>query len=494
MDGSQIPPQGQRLKEAGRALIRQAAVIDGQLVDDGAPISVDDPSDGSEIGHVPSLSPERVDAAIEGTAKAFDDWSRRPEAERAKVLRAWAAKIDEKRDALGALLSLENGKAYAEGAGEIDYANGFVKWYAAEAETLQGDVIASPTGDRIITFKEPVGPVAAVTPWNFPAAMITRKVAPALAAGCTVVLKPASATPFTAVALAELALEAGVPAGVFNVVHGPGGKVGTQLAESGHLRKLSFTGSTEVGRDLAARCAPTLKRLSLELGGSAPLIVFDDADLDNAVDGTVRGKFRGSGQTCVCPNRIYVQRGIYKAFVEKLAAKVAALKVGAAFEPDVQIGPLIDDKAVLKVEDHIARSKAAGARVVVGGARHERGGRFFQPTVVADWDGDELFRREETFGPLVPVFAFDTEEEVLQRANDSEFGLASYLFTENLKRAIRVARKIEAGMVGLNTGLMSNAANPFGGIKQSGYGREGSKYGLEEYLQVKSVTLAGTGL
>ena len=492
MDGTQ--PVGASLKQAGLALIRTAAVIDGQFIDEGAPISVDDPSDGSSIGHVPSLSPERVQSAIAGTAKAFESWSRRPEADRAKVLRAWAAKIDEKREALGALLSIENGKPYSEGLGEIDYANGFVKWYAAEAETLQGDVIASPTGDRILTFKEPVGPVAAVTPWNFPAAMITRKVAPALAAGCTVVLKPASATPFTAVALAELALESGMPEGLFNVVHGPGGKVGTALATSPDLRKLSFTGSTEVGRDLAAICAPTLKRLSLELGGSAPLIVFDDADFDNAVDGTVRGKFRGSGQTCVCPNRIYVQRGIYKKFVEAVAARVAALKVGNAFVDGVQIGPLIDDKAVLKVEDHIARSKAAGARVAAGGARHELGGRFFQPTVVADWDGDELFQVEETFGPLLPIFPFDTEEEVIARANNSEFGLASYLFTENLKRAIRVSRRIEAGMVGLNTGLMSNAANPFGGVKQSGYGREGSKYGLEEYLSVKSVTLAGTGL
>jgi len=494
MDGAHALDKGQSLKEAGRALIRPAAVIDGKLVQDGAPISVDDPADGSEIGHVPSLSPDQVQAAIAGTAKAFDSWSRRSEAERAKVLRAWAAKIDEKREALGALLSLENGKPFAEGAGEIDYANGFVKWYANEAETLQGDVIASPTGDRILTFKEPVGPVAAVTPWNFPAAMITRKVAPALAAGCSVVLKPASATPFTAVALAELALEAGVPEGVFNVVHGPGGKVGTALAETPLLRKLSFTGSTEVGRDLAARCAPTLKRLSLELGGAAPLIVFDDADLQNAVDGTVRGKFRGSGQTCVCPNRIYVQRGVYKQFVEMITAKVAALKIGNAFVEGVQIGPLIDDKAVAKIEDHIARSKAAGARVTTGGARHELGGRFFQPTVLADWDGDELFRVEETFGPLVPIFPFDTEDEVVARANDSEFGLASYLFTENLKRAIRVSRRIEAGMVGLNTGLMSNPANPFGGVKQSGYGREGSRYGLDEYLQVKSVTLAGTGL
>jgi succinate-semialdehyde dehydrogenase/glutarate-semialdehyde dehydrogenase len=350
-------------------------------------------------------------------------------------------------------------------------------------------MIPSPTAkDRILAFTEPVGPVAAITPWNFPAAMITRKVAPAFAAGCTVVLKPASATPFTALALAALALEAGIPDGVFSVVTGDNRVIGPVLTGSPKIRKLSFTGSTEVGRRLMADCAPTLKRLSMELGGAAPLIVFDDADIDLAVDGTVKGKFRGSGQTCVCPNRIYVQARVHDAYLEKLTARVAALKVGAAFEPGVEVGPLIDEAGVQKVEDHVARTLAKGGRLLTGGKRHARGGRFFEPTVLAGGE-ESLFRCEETFGPVVPVFRFDTEDEAITMANASEYGLASYLFSENLNRVMRAARAIEAGMVGVNVGLMSNAANPFGGVKQSGFGREGSIFGIDEYLQVKSVTL-----
>lgn len=354
---------------------------------------------------------------------------------------------------------------------------------------MDGEVIATSAGDTVLTFKEPVGPVAAITPWNFPAAMITRKAAAAFCAGCTVVLKPASATPFTALALAELALEAGLPPGAFSVVTGDQAVIGGVLTGSPLIRKLSFTGSTPVGRLLAAQCAPTLKKLSMELGGAAPLIVFEDADLDVAVEGTIKGKFRNAGQTCVCPNRIYVHAGVREAYLDRLAAAVAALKVGKPFEAGAQIGPLIDDKGLAKVEDHVARTVAAGGRVLTGGARHALGGGFYQPTVL-DGGDDEMFLHEETFGPVAPVFAFDSDDEAIARANASEFGLAAFVFTRDLDRAMRAARAVEAGVLGVNSGLVSNAANPFGGVKQSGYGREGSVYGLDDYVQVKSVTLA----
>ena len=477
-------------RDAGLALIRQAALVNGRWVNEGKPIEVDDPADGSILGTVPSLSQQTVQSAIDAAADAFPTWAGRPEFERAAILRKWAALIDANTEGLGALLALENGKPFAEAKGEIAYSNQFLNWFAGEAERMNGAWIPNPTpGDRILAIKQPVGPVAAISPWNFPAAMIARKVAPAFAAGCTIVIKPASATPFTALALAALALEAGVPEGVLHVVTGSSAMIGGLLTSSPAIRKLSFTGSTEVGRQLMAQCAPTLKRLSMELGGAAPLIVFADADLDLAVDETIRGKFRGSGQTCVCPNRIYVQAPLYDVYLAKLTAKVAALKVGSAFEPGVQVGPLIDEKGVEKAEDHVKRTVAAGGRVLTGGARHERGGRFFQPTVLAGGD-ESLFRREETFGPVVPVFSFETDEEAVKLANDSEFGLASYIFTRDLNRAMRVGAAIEAGMVGVNTGLMSNASNPFGGVKQSGFGREGSVYGLDEYLQVKAMTLA----
>ena len=476
-------------KAQGRKLIHEAALVAGQWVSEGAPLEVRDPADDSVIGAVPKLSAQHVERAVQAAADAFPAWAGKRESERAEILRRWAALIERDTDALGALLALENGKPYAEAKGEIAYANQFNRWFAGEAERLNGDFIPSPTAqDRILAIKQPVGPVAAITPWNFPAAMITRKVAPAFAAGCTVVLKPASATPFTALALAALALEAGVPEGVLSVVTGDNRVIGPVLTGSPLIRKLSFTGSTEVGRQLMADCAPTLKRLSMELGGAAPLIVFDDADLDLAVAETMKGKFRCSGQTCVCPNRIYVQAPLYDAFLERITAKVAALKVGSAFEPDVAVGPLIDAKGVAKVEDHVERTKAKGGRVLTGGKRHARGGNFFEPTVLAGGE-ESLFRCEETFGPVVPVFSFKTEEEVVALANASEYGLASYLFSDNLNRVMRVARAIEAGMVGVNVGLMSNAANPFGGVKQSGFGREGSVFGLEEYLQVKAVTL-----
>ena len=488
MDDAGVPKL-EAARAAGQALIREQALVAGEWVDGSGRIEVEDPAEETVIGSVPKLSAAQVDRAVQSAADAFPAWSGMREFERAAILRRWGELIDRDTEALGALLALENGKPFAEAKGEIGYANQFVKWFAGEAERLDGSWIPSPSArDRILAIKQPIGPVAAITPWNFPAAMITRKLAPAFAAGCTVVLKPASATPFTALALAALAQEAGAPPGVLSVVTGESGVIAPVLTSSPLIRKLSFTGSTGVGRELMAASAPTLKRLSMELGGAAPLIVFEDADLELAIAETVKGKFRCAGQTCVCPNRVYVHASLHDAFVEGLAARVAALKVGAPFEPGAEIGPLIDAKGLGKVEDHVNRTVAAGGRVLTGGARHERGGRFFQPTVL-DGGDESLFRQEETFGPVVPVFAFDTEDEVVALANASEFGLASYLFSENLNRVMRVAAAIEAGMVGVNVGLMSNASNPFGGVKQSGFGREGSIYGIEEYLQVKAVTL-----
>ena len=488
MDDAGVPKL-EAARAAGQALIREQALVAGEWVDGSGRIEVEDPAEETVIGSVPKLSAAQVDRAVRSAADAFPAWSGMREFERAAILRRWGELIDRDTEALGALLALENGKPFAEAKGEIGYANQFVKWFAGEAERLDGSWIPSPSArDRILAIKQPIGPVAAITPWNFPAAMITRKLAPAFAAGCTVVLKPASATPFTALALAALAQEAGAPPGVLSVVTGESGVIAPVLTASPLIRKLSFTGSTGVGRELMAASAPTLKRLSMELGGAAPLIVFEDADLELAIAETVKGKFRCAGQTCVCPNRVYVHASLHDAFVEGLAARVAALKVGAPFEPGAEIGPLIDAKGLGKVEDHVNRTVAAGGRVLTGGARHERGGRFFQPTVL-DGGDESLFRQEETFGPVVPVFAFDTEDEVVALANASEFGLASYLFSENLNRVMRVAAAIEAGMVGVNVGLMSNASNPFGGVKQSGFGREGSIYGIEEYLQVKAVTL-----
>ena len=469
--------------------LREAALVAGRWVVGGERLDVEDPATETVIGAAAKVSGEQVDEAIKAAADAFPAWAGMRETDRGAILRRWAALIDRDTEGLGALLALENGKPFAEAKGEIGYANQFVKWFAGEAERLNGAVIPSPMGqDRILAIKEPIGPVAAITPWNFPAAMITRKVAPAFAAGCTVVLKPASATPFTALALAALALEAGLPEGVLSVLTGDNRMIGPKLTGSAAIRKLSFTGSTPVGRALMADCAPTLKRLSMELGGAAPLIVFDDADLDLAVAETIKGKFRCAGQTCVCPNRVYVQTPVYDAYLERLTEAVAALKVGGQFEPGVQIGPLIDAKAVEKVEDHVERTVARGGRILTGGERHPRGGRFYTPTVL-DGGDESLFRNEETFGPVVPVFPFRTDAEALALANASEFGLASYLFSRDLDRVMRAARGIEAGMVGVNTGLMSNAANPFGGVKQSGFGREGSIYGIDEYVQVKAVTL-----
>ncbi|HLK24293.1 MAG TPA: NAD-dependent succinate-semialdehyde dehydrogenase [Caulobacteraceae bacterium] len=488
MDAS-IQSPADALKAKGRALIRQQALVGGTWVDGNGVIEVDDPAEETVIGSVPRLSGAQVDAAIDAAERAFAEYAAWTPIRRAEFLARWAALIDSHAEDIGALISLENGKPFAEGVGEARYANAFIKWFAGEAERVTGGVIKTSTGDTVLTFREPVGPVAAITPWNFPAAMLTRKAGAAFAAGCTLVAKPASATPFTTLALAALALEAGLPEGAFNVVTGEQAVVGGALLGSAKIRKLSFTGSTEVGRKLAAQAAPTLKRLSMELGGAAPLIVFEDADVATAVEGTVRGKFRAGGQTCVCPNRIYAHRRVKDAYLEQLTAAVQALKVAKPFEEGAQVGPLINQAGVEKVEDHVARVEAAGGKVLTGGHRHNLGGRFFQPTVT-DGGDDALFREEETFGPLAPVFVFDDEADVIARANASDYGLAAFLFTRDLDRAMRVGQALEAGVIGVNAGLVSNAAAPFGGVKQSGFGSEGSIYGIEDYVKVRAMTIA----
>jgi succinate-semialdehyde dehydrogenase/glutarate-semialdehyde dehydrogenase len=477
-------------RDAGLKLLRQHALIAGEAIPAGSNgIPVDDPATGEIIGHIPDLGVAETERAIHAAHDAFPDWSRSDPHKRAKFLRDWAALIDDNTEGLGALMALENGKPFEEAKGEVAYANSFLKWFAGQAERLLGETQDSPLGHVILTFREAVGPCALITPWNFPAAMLTRKLGPAFAAGCTAVVKPASQTPFTAIALAELAYEAGLPKGALSVITGDAATIGGVLTASPLIRKLSFTGSTPIGRLLAKQSADTLKRVSMELGGAAPLIVFADADLDLAVAETIKGKFRNAGQTCVCPNRVYVEASVAEDYANRLAAEVAKIPVGPAFEDGVKVGPLIEDKAIDKVEKHLAQVKADGGRVLTGGTRHELGGRFFQPTVTLGGK-DELFRREETFGPLIPVFPFETEEEVLEKANDSEFGLASYLFTKDLDRAMRIGRHIEAGMIGINTGLISTAVAPFGGVKSSGYGREGSIHGIDEYVDIKQVTLA----
>ena len=476
-------------RDAGLKLLHEHAFIDGKAVKgSGGTITVDDPATGDILGTVPDLGKTETEQAIAAADRAFADWSGRRPDERAAFLRDWARLIDDHAEGLAGLMALENGKPLDEARGEVAYANGFLKWFAGEAERMLGETQDSPLGHVILTFRKAVGPCALITPWNFPAAMLTRKLGPAFAAGCTAVVKPASQTPFTAIALVELAHQAGLPKGVLNLVTGDAATIGGVLTASPVIRKLSFTGSTPVGRKLAEQCAPTLKRVSMELGGAAPLIVFADADLDQAVAETIKGKFRNSGQTCVCPNRIYVERSVARDYADRLAAEVSKLKVGNAFDDGVKVGPLIEDKGIDKVEEHVRKVKAAGGEVLTGGARHDLGGRFFTPTVTFGGD-DALFREEETFGPLVPVFAFDSEDEVLDKANDSDLGLASYLFTRDLDRAIRIGRRIEAGMCGINTGLMSTPVAPFGGVKQSGYGREGSTHGIDDYLDIKTLTL-----
>ena len=475
-----------------RTLLREAGYIGGEWMaaDDGGTIEVTDPATHEVVGHVPDMGAGETRRAIGEAAAAMGEWSARTAKERALVLRRWHDLMMERQEPLARLLTREQGKSIAEARGEIAYAASFLEWFAEEGKRVYGDVIPPHASDRrLIVLKQPVGVVAAITPWNFPSAMITRKVGPALAAGCSVVLKPASETPFSALALAVLAEEAGVPKGVFNVVTGGARTIGAELTSNPIVRKLSFTGSTEVGRLLMRQCADTVKKLSLELGGNAPFIVFDDADLDAAVEGALLSKFRNSGQTCVCSNRIYAQAGIYDAFASKLAAAVDKLKVGNGLDDGTQLGPLINDAAVAKVEEHIADAVGKGARLISGGKRHALGGTFFEPTILAGVTQHMLVAREETFGPLAPLIRFETEAEAIAMANDTEFGLAGYFYSRDIGRVWRVAEALECGIVGINTGLISTEVAPFGGVKQSGVGREGSRYGIEDYLEVKYLCL-----
>ena len=476
------------------SLLRQQVYLGGEWrdADGGATIEVRDPANGDLLGSVPKCGAAETERAIAAAEQAQPAWAARPAKERAALLRRLNDLMLEHQDDLALIMTREQGKPLAEAKGEIVYAASFVEWFAEEARRVYGDLIPAPGADRrILALKQPVGVTAAITPWNFPTAMLTRKAAPALAAGCAMVVKPATQTPLSALAFAELADRAGIPKGLLSVLTGSSSEIGGVMTASPVVRKLSFTGSTEVGRTLMRQSADTLKKLSLELGGNAPFIVFDDADLDAAVEGAMISKYRNTGQTCVCANRIYVQRGVLQAFSDKLVAKVRALKVGPGTEAGVTQGPLIDDKALAKVEQHIADALAKGAQLLTGGRRHERGGRFFEPTVLGGASADMLVANEETFGPLAPIFAFDTEEEAIRLANATEFGLAAYFYARDLGRVMRVAERLEAGMVGVNTGLISTAEAPFGGIKQSGLGREGSKYGIEEYLEIKYVCLGG---
>lgn len=455
----------------------------------GETLAVQNPANGEVIGVVPRLTKSEAQTAVEAADRAFASWSKATAKSRAAILRRWFELTVENADDLALILTSEQGKPLAEAKGEILYAASFIEWFSEEAKRVYGDTIPSPIeGNRISVIRQPIGVTAAITPWNFPAAMITRKAAPALAAGCTMIVRPADLTPLTALALAVLAERAGVPAGVLQVVTGRSSELGEVLTSSEVVRKLSFTGSTEVGRLLMAQCAPTIKRLSLELGGNAPLIVFDDADLDKAVDGTMISKFRNAGQTCVCANRILVQRGVYDAFAAKLKARVEALKVGPGAADGVEIGPMIDEAAIAKVEEHLEDARAKGGTVLTGGER--LGGLFLSPSIVTGVNTDMAVAQEETFGPMAPLFAFDTEEEAIAMANDTSYGLACYFFTRDFARSVRVAEALEYGMVGHNTGLISNEVAPFGGVKQSGLGREGSKYGIEEYLETKYVCSA----
>ncbi|MCA1326195.1 NADP-dependent succinate-semialdehyde dehydrogenase [Herbaspirillum sp. alder98] len=476
------------------ALLRQQAYLDGKWVDadGGQTTAVKNPANGEVIGSVPKMGVAETRRAIEAANAAWKDWRTKTAAERGRILRKWSELMLANTDDLALIMTLEQGKPLTESKGEIGYAASFIEWFGEEAKRAYGDVIPAPlAGSRIVVTKEPIGVCAAITPWNFPAAMITRKAGPALAAGCPMVLKPAGATPFSALALAVLAERAGVPPGVFSVVTGSSSEIGGEMTANPLVRKLSFTGSTDTGRKLMAQSAPTIKKLSLELGGNAPFIVFDDADLDAAVEGAIASKFRNTGQTCVCANRIYVQDGVYDDFAARLVTAVGKLKVGDGLESGVTLGPLINSDAVDKVEQHIADATQHGARVLLGGKRHALGGTFFEPTVLADMTPTMLVAREETFGPVAPLFRFKTDDEALRLANDSEFGLASYFYSRDIGRIWRVADGLESGMVGINTGLISNEVAPFGGVKQSGLGREGSHYGLDDYMVVKYLCMGG---
>lgn len=473
-------------------LIRSLAYVDGAWVgaDDGATFAVTDPATGETLGVVPRMGAAETRRAIAAAETARKPWAAKTAGERARILRRWFDLMMQEQEGLGRLLTREQGKSLTEAKGEIAYAASFIEWFAEEGKRTYGEVIPThDAGKRLVAIRQPVGVVGAITPWNFPAAMITRKVGPALAAGCAVVLKPASQTPLSALALAVLAEEAGLPKGLFNVLTGSASEIGGELTSNPTVRKISFTGSTEIGRTLMRQSADTIKKLSLELGGNAPFLVFDDADIDAAVAGAVASKFRNSGQTCVCTNRFYVQSSVHDEFVAKLAQATEALKVGNGLEDGVQIGPLIDAKAVKKVEEHMADATAKGATVVTGGKRHALGGTFFQPTVLSGVTSDMLICQEETFGPVAPVVRFETEDEALKLANATEFGLAGYFYARDMGRVWRVAEAMETGMIGVNTGLISTAVAPFGGIKQSGLGREGSSHGIEDYLELKYICM-----
>ena len=482
------------LKLKDPTLLRQQAYVAGAWIDadDGKTVAVTNPATGEQLGTVPMCGTAETERAIKAADVAQRQWAQVPAKERSAILRKLNDLMLANTDDLALIMTSEQGKPLAEAKGEIAYAASFIEWFAEEARRIYGDTIPATSGDkRILAIKQPVGTTAAITPWNFPTAMLTRKAGPALAAGCSMVVKPATQTPFSALAFAELAERAGVPKGLLSVLTGSASQIGGEMTRNPLIRKLTFTGSTEVGRTLMRQSADTIKKLSLELGGNAPFIVFDDADIDAAVDGAMVSKYRNTGQTCVCANRLYVQRPVLQAFTDKLVAKVKALKVGNGLDAGVTQGPLIDAKAVAKIEEHIADARAKGGEVLTGGKRHALGGLFFEPTVVGGATADMLFATEETFGPLAPIFAFDTEDEVIALANDSEFGLAAYFYSRDIGRVMRVAERIESGIVGVNTGLISTAEAPFGGVKQSGLGREGSKYGLDDFLEVKYICLGG---
>jgi succinate-semialdehyde dehydrogenase/glutarate-semialdehyde dehydrogenase len=477
------------------ALLRNQAYLNGAWVGSADTFDVVNPADGITIGSVPDMGTEEAHTAIDAASAAFPAWSARTAKERAAILRQWFDLMIANADDLAALMTAEQGKPLVEARGEVVYGASFIEWFAEQAKRIDGDLLASPWNDRrMLVLKQPIGVCAAITPWNFPIAMITRKVGPALASGCTIVVKPAEQTPLCALALAELAHRAGIPAGVLNVITADAARsieVGKVLCASPIVRHLSFTGSTPVGRILMQQSAPTVKKLSLELGGHAPFIAFEDADLDAAVEGALQSKYRNAGQTCVCTNRFYAHESIYDAFAAKLAERSAALRVGNGFEQGVNIGPLIDDQAVAKVEDHVRDAVEKGATVLAGGKRHPLGRHFYEPTVLANVTSNMKVMHEETFGPVAPVTKFRTEQEAVAAANDSDFGLAAYFYSRDIGRVWRVAEKLEYGMIGINTGLISTEVAPFGGVKQSGFGREGSKYGIDEYLELKYLCVGG---
>jgi succinate-semialdehyde dehydrogenase/glutarate-semialdehyde dehydrogenase len=484
------------LSLADPGLLRQANYIDGKWVgaDNGATLPVNNPATGDLVGEVPAMGAAETKRAIEAAQRAYPAWRALLAGERSAILRKISDLMLQNMEDLALIMTAEQGKPLGESRGEIAYAASFIEWFAEEGKRVYGDTIPqNAKGRRIIVLKEPIGVFAAITPWNFPAAMITRKAGAGWAVGCTGVIRPASQTPFSALAIAALAERAGMPAGVCNVITGPSGPIGKEITSNPIVRKLSFTGSTEVGSKLIAQCAPTIKKLSMELGGNAPFIVFDDADLDAAVQGAMASKYRNTGQTCVCANRILVQEGVYDEFAAKLKVAVGKLKVGNGVEEGVTQGPLINAAAVQKVEDHIADAVKRGAHVTTGGKRHERGGNFFQPTILTDVPRDAAIWHEEDFGPVAPLFRFKTEQEAITLANDTEFGLAAYFYSRDIGRIFRVAEAIESGIIGINEGIISTAVAPFGGVKSSGLGREGSKYGIDDYLEIKYLALGGIG-